>query len=144
MKRRAGKSSPPRGLYLNGDFALFMEDYEWSVTAGTESYTVWLQVKRMDNSLLAELYGGTHPHVGAWAAMGPETPLSSGAFGTHKELPLAQKTARDLSRAAGCHVVAVAGIHVDNASKAEVSLLCANAEDAIHQAVLRLRPASSV
>ena len=115
-----------------------MSESQWTVSAGQFPYAVSLRATQTPGSVLAELYGGTRPHLGAWAANGPETALSSGAFGAHKELPLAQEAAQTLFQVSGCNTVVVAGIHVDNATSRDIELLCANAADAIRQAAERL------
>ena len=112
-----------------------MEPTQWTVRAGQPPHQVWLRITPTHESILAELYGGTRPHLGAWAAANPAGILvDEGVFGTHKELPLARQTASALAEASCCNTVAVAGIHVDNATRAEIDLLCANAEDVIRQA----------
>lgn len=115
-----------------------MEEQQCTFRAGQPPYAVWLQITRTHESVLAELYGGTRPHLGAWAAAGPEQPITGGAFGTHKEYPLAREAAEKLSAASGCNVVCVSGIHVDHATKEEVGLLCANASAVIDEAACHL------
>ena len=113
-------------------------EQQWTFQAGQVPHAVWLQMTKSHESILAELYGGTRPHLGAWAAAGPEQPVTGGAFGTHQELPLARETAEKLSAASGCNVVCVCGIHVDHASREEINLLCANAAQVIEEAVRQL------
>ena len=113
-------------------------EQQWTFQAGQAPHAVWLQMTKTHESVLAELYGGTRPHLGAWAAAGPEQLVTAGAFGNHKELPLAREAAEKLSAASGCNVVCVCGIHVDHASKEEINLLCANAVQVIEEAVNQL------
>jgi len=127
---------------FSGKRSFTMAELQWTVTAGQPPYAVWMRVTQTHESVLAELYGGTRPHLGAWAAVGPEAQVHSGAFGNHKELPLAQDAAQMLLQASGCNVVVVAGIHVDNATHGDIDLLCANAADVIHRAASRLADGS--
>lgn len=102
------------------------------------------------SDLVVALQGGTHHHIGATAMAVPRPSLadSSQLSSTasvlcvvgHREDDLARSVALHLSAALECAVTVVAGLHVDNATDADVHILVENCDRVIEQLIARLRP----
>jgi gallate decarboxylase subunit D len=102
--------------------------------------------------LVVALQGGAHQHIGATAMAVPRpgsgdasSPASSASVLCvvgHKEDDLARSVALHLSGALECTVTVVAGLHVDNATDADVHILVENCNRIIERLIARLRPPS--
>jgi gallate decarboxylase subunit D len=100
--------------------------------------------------LVVALQGEMHHHIGAtaMAVARPSLPdwsqVSSSASVLcvvgHKEDDLARSVALHLSAALERPVTVVAGLHVDNATDADVNILVENFDRVIEQLIARLRP----
>jgi len=94
-------------------------------TAGVGKCRVDLMVSVTGDGLVAQLYGGDRPHVGAVAISLPRPSLSDAAKVScntsvipilgHKDDEIAKPIAEEIARSFGKPVVVVAGLHVDNA-----------------------------
>jgi len=101
------------------------------VTVGRGRTAVRLELVAQGRDLLVLITGGA-AHVGAAAVARPEAdggPAGSLVLPPHKEGPLAERCAALLAEAAGCACVAVAGIHQDDATAAEIRAICANVDE---------------
>ena len=101
------------------------------VIVGRGRRAVRLEITGVGRDLLVTVTGG-QAHAGAVALAGPPGAPAGGGGGSlvvppHKEGPLAEECARVVAAAAGCACVAVAGIHQDRATPAEIAAIVANA-----------------
>ena len=87
------------------------------------------------------ILGGEKPHVGAVAVAIPRPSLKNSSkisstssvftITGHKDDYIARPAAEKLARRLGEVVVAVAGVHVDNASKEDIKILMRNSIEAV-------------
>ncbi len=109
----------------------------WACERGEGRLAVRLELRAQGRDLLL-LIGGGAVHAGAVAVVSP----AGGTAGEpcdeltvvpgHKEGPLAREGARRLAAASGRTCVAVAGIHQDHATAAEIATIVGHARDALH------------
>ena len=103
---------------------------------GTGRLCVKLELACQGQDLVLLLTGG-EAHVGAvavWDARQPTEPAKVTELANHKEGPLAGTCAEIVGRATGRTVVAVAGIHQDEATRGEIEAIVLNARKAAHEA----------
>ncbi|OPX94175.1 MAG: hypothetical protein A4E53_00105 [Pelotomaculum sp. PtaB.Bin104] len=94
-------------------------------TAGVGKCRVDLMVSMTGDGLVAQLYGGDKPHVGAVAISLPRPSLSNPAKVScntsilpmlgHKDDEIAKPIAEEIAKSFGKPAVVIAGLHVDNA-----------------------------
>lgn len=117
--------------------------------AGDGDLEVTLRVTETDGQgLSAFLYGGTLPHVGGSALASPGARVRGEALSScdlwvqtvpgHKDSEAARGCARRLCLASGQPVCVCAGVHVDNATPAQVHALVDNCEKATDKMVALL------
>ena len=117
--------------------------------AGDGDLEVTLRVTETDGQgLSAFLYGGTLPHVGGSALASPGARVRGEALSScdlwvqtvpgHKDSEAARGCARRLCLASGQPVCVCAGVHVDNATPAQVRALVDNCEKATDKMVALL------
>ncbi len=85
------------------------------------------------------IFGGDVPHIGAVAVAVPRKSLTGDGSDSasasvicitgHKEDEIARQTALRLSSAWQCVVTVSAGVHIDNAKKDDIAILCANIQE---------------
>jgi len=110
-------------------------------TAGEGRYRVELLVTVTKDGLVAQLFGGERPHVGAVAISLPRPGLSDNTRIScnttvvpllgHKDDEVARPAAEEIAVAFGKPVVVVAGIHVDNAGPEDIKRLVKNCFSAV-------------
>lgn len=122
---------------------------QFVVQAGEGSLRVTLNViETAGQGIACFLTGGTLPHVGGQALASPG-PLLHGAqlsradlwvatVPGHKDADAAAAVARQLCTATGQAVSVAAGIHVDDATRAQIEMLLQNCLDAADLAVEEL------
>lgn len=100
-------------------------------------YSVYATAMLCGNDVSVTIYGGTHHHIGAVALGIPRSSLKEdGTFSAsvsvlcvtgHKEDEVARFAAKQLSAKFQCNSVVSAGIHIDQATTDEISVLWKNA-----------------
>jgi hypothetical protein len=115
---------------------------------GTGRYRVSAEAVAMGEDLVVRVEGGTTPHVGAVAvsmarpSLADSSKISSSTslitLPGHKEDGLALQAAGELTAASGKTAVVVAGIHIDNATPEEITMLVNNAKKALAAIVKRV------
>ncbi len=107
------------------------------------------QVTLHGSDLAVSLTGGEGPHIGAVAIAVPKGPPPQGATPVatsvytragHHDDKVARPLAETLARALGVACVAVVGIHMDNATRAEIAEAVTNADLAAREIANRLAP----
>ena len=110
--RTAGPDSPSAGPLIVG--------------SGRTRVNLELKYQGLDILLLVT---GGKAHIGAvavWNGQGQARPVVVTELPGHREGPLADECAEILGRASGRVVVAVVGIHQDNATRQEIAVIVAN------------------
>ncbi len=99
-----------------------------ALSVGSGRTRVNLELRHQGLDILLLVTGG-EAHVGAvavWNGQQMDGQASVTEMPGHREGPLAGECAEILGRASGRTVVAVAGIHQDNASREEIAAIIAN------------------
>jgi len=110
---------------------------------------VTLQATITDDGLVAQVFGGEKPHVGAVALSLPRPGLADPRKVScnttvvpllgHKDDEIAKPVAEEIVKAWGSPVVVVAGVHLDNASGEEVESLINNCMEVTRTLIEYLR-----
>jgi len=99
------------------------------ITFGEGKYQVFLEEKKIGKDLLYVLTGGEKPHIGGAVICKPGQKPQILSIGTHHDYivltPIAEKACKKYNKT----VVAVGGIHIDNATKEEIDLLVKNCKE---------------
>jgi len=96
------------------------------LTSGNGKYKVWLEKEKIGENLLFILGGGEKSHIGGVVICEPgkksQTIRLEGHFDDIVLKPIAETACKKYNT----KVVAVGGVHVDNATKKEIDLLVKN------------------
>jgi hypothetical protein len=111
-----------------------------TVTVGSGRTEVRLDLAPRGRDWLL-LIGGGEAHVGAVAVAWPDG-ISLVTVPGHKEGPLAEKCALAVSRASGVVCTAVAGIHQDRATRAEIQDILTNVDRGLGEILAEAFPDS--
>lgn len=95
-------------------------------TAGTGKYRVWMEKKSFDEGILLIVGGGEKSHIGGIVVAEPEKKPQVTRFPGHYDDIILQPLAEEACRKYHTRVVALGGIHVDNASQKEIEQLVEN------------------
>ncbi len=114
------------------------------VSAGTGKHKVDLVITPVGRDLLAVIFGGDQPHVGAVAVAIPRPSLKDAGrlsstssvitLTAHKDDQVAKMAAETLARKLNKVTVVSAGMHIDNASEADIRKLVRNAKISVEKA----------
>jgi hypothetical protein len=115
-------------------------------SAGSGLHRVELTATMTGAGIVAQLYGGHKPHVGAVAFSQPRPSLTgSGRLSCntsvlpllgHKDDEVAKPAAEELAKAFNQPVVVIAGLHVENADQMDIANLVKNCQ-AVVQMLIR-------
>ena len=99
------------------------------ITSGKGKYRVWVKRYTLGSSLVFILGGGEQAHAGSVVVAEPGKPLQVILLKDHRDdvvlRPIAQRACEKYKTT----VVVVGGVHVDQASKEEISILVKNCHD---------------
>jgi hypothetical protein len=95
-------------------------------TCGKGKYRVWMRREKVGDDLVYLVGGGERPHVGSVVLKEPGKRARVLRLGTHHDHVVLKPIAVAACERHKCTVVAVGGIHVEDASREEVDLLVAN------------------
>jgi len=102
------------------------------LTSGEGKYKVWLDQKRIGENLLFILGGGEKSHIGGIVVCEPrkkpEVIRLEGHFDDVVLKPIAEAACKKYKTT----VVAVGGVHVDNATKEEIDILVKNCNNLVN------------
>ena len=101
------------------------------ITAGEGKHKVWLRKQELDKGLVLMLGGGESSHVGGAAYVTPDGDEDMMEVKGHHDMEVLLPIARAASKKYGVPVMAVGGIHIDNASKSDIELLVSNCQELI-------------
>ena len=92
-------------------------------TAGEGRYKVWVEQKQIGDDILLVLGGGEKSHVGGVVVCEPgKNPQVIKRDGHYDDVVL-QPLAQEACKKYNTTVVAVGGVHIDNATKEEIDIL---------------------
>ncbi len=96
------------------------------ITAGKGKYKVWLQRHHIGDDIVFFLGGGQHAHVGGVVIAEPGKKLKTTRLTGHYDDIVLKPIAKVACKRYKTKVIAVGGVHVDNATKEEINLLVEN------------------
>ncbi len=95
---------------------------------GKGKHRVWAEAVPAGQDVVIVVGGGERPHVGSLSLASAAHPPFSASVPGHKDYLVSSRAAARVSGELGRTCVVVVGIHIDNASKAEIELLMNNAD----------------
>jgi len=98
------------------------------ITSGRGKYTVWLRRYEIGEDLVFLLGGGERSHVGGVVIAEPGKKIQSIRLSGHYDDIVLRPIAETACEKYKTKVIAVGGVHVDNATKEEINLLIKNCE----------------
>lgn len=101
------------------------------ITAGEGKHKVWLKRQDLDKGLVLMLGGGDSSHVGGAAYVTPEGEEEVMEVKGHHDLEVLLPIAKAASEKYRVPVMAVGGVHIDNASKSDIEKLVSNCRELI-------------
>ena len=96
------------------------------ITAGEGKYKVFLEKKEIDDDLIYILGGGEKSHIGGIVICEPGQTSKVIKLEGHYDYIVLEPIAKEACKKYKKRVVAIGGIHVDNATKDEIELLVKN------------------
>lgn len=101
------------------------------ITCGDGKYKVWLEVKKIHHDILFILGGGQQSHIGGVVICQPNEKSQVIRLSGHLDDIVLQPLAEAACKKYNTTVVAVGGIHIDNANKQEINLIVKNCKELI-------------
>jgi hypothetical protein len=99
------------------------------ITAGEGKYKVWLKEEKLSNEKLYILGGGERSHIGGIVIIEPNKEIRTIKLEGHYDYMVLEPIAEAAFKKYNIKVVAVGGVHVDNATKDEINLLVENCKE---------------
>jgi len=96
------------------------------LTSGEGKYKVWLKQEKIGDDLLFVLGGGEKSHIGGVVVCEPNKKTQAIRLEGHFDDVVLKPIAETACKKYKTKVVAVGGVHVDNATKKEIDLLVEN------------------
>jgi hypothetical protein len=96
------------------------------LTSGKGKYKVWFEQKKIGKDLVYFLGGGEKPHIGGVIVCEPGKKTKIIKFQGHYDYIVLKPIAETACKKYKTKVVAIGGIHIDNASKYEIDILVEN------------------
>jgi hypothetical protein len=101
------------------------------ITSGDEKYKVFLEKKELDDGIVYILGGGERSHIGGVVLCEPGKKPVVVKLEGHYDYIVLEPIAKEASKKYNKKVVAVGGVHVDNASKEEINKLVENCKELV-------------
>jgi len=98
------------------------------ITSGRGKYTVWLRRYEIGEDLVFFLGGGERSHVGGVVIAEPGKKIQAIRLSGHYDDIVLKPIAETACKKYKTKVIAIGGVHVDNATKEEINLLVKNCE----------------
>ena len=102
------------------------------LTSGEGRYKVWLDQKKIGENLLFILGGGEKSHIGGIVVCNPGKKPQAIRFKGHYDDIVLKPIAEAACKKYKTRVVAIGGIHIDNASKEEIDILMKNCNNLVN------------
>ena len=96
------------------------------ITSGRGKYKVWLKQHHVGDDLVFILGGGERSHLGGVVICEPGKPTNSIRLQGHYDDLVLQPIAEAACKKYKKKIVALGGVHVDNATKQDINLLVKN------------------
>ncbi|MEJ5293210.1 MAG: hypothetical protein WHS82_06395 [Candidatus Methanosuratincola sp.] len=93
---------------------------------GEGRYRVFAEAIQAGDDILVFIGGGDRPHIGGFSWASPSASPASFSIPFHKDFVVSHQVSEKVSRATGKRCLAVAGIHVENATRDEIVILVRN------------------
>ena len=120
-----------------------------AASAGRGKHRVYAAVQILGNDILLSIWGGTMPHIGSVSVTQPRPGITKPEkrsatssvynFIGHKDEAVARFCAEKIAATCQKKTVAVAGIHIDNASKADIDAIMKNIDALCTHILKKLR-----
>ncbi len=101
------------------------------ITSGEGKYKVFLEKKQLDDDLVYILGGGEKSHIGGIVICEPLKKPQVIKFKDHYDYIVLEPIALEASKKYNKKVVAIGGVHINNATKEEIEKLVRNCKDLI-------------
>jgi hypothetical protein len=101
------------------------------ITSGEGKYKVWLKQEKIGDNLLFVLGGGEKSHIGGVVICEPDKKTQAIRLEGHFDDIVLKPIAEAACKKYKTKVVAVGGVHVDNATKEEIDMLVENCRNFI-------------
>ena len=101
------------------------------ITSGEGKYKVFLEEKKLDDDIIYILGGGEKSHIGGVVICEPGKKSQVIRLDNHYDYIVLQPIAEAACKKYNTKVVALGGVHVDNASKEEIGILVENCNNLI-------------
>lgn len=101
------------------------------ITAGDGKHRVWVKKQELDKGLVLMLGGGDSSHVGGAAYVTPDGEEDVMEVKGHHDMKVLLPLARAAARKYGVPVMAVGGVHIDDATKADIDKVIANCRELV-------------
>jgi len=99
------------------------------ITSGEGKYKVFLEKKELDDDLVLILGGGEKSHIGGVVICEPGNESQVIKLGTHYDYVVLTPIAEYVCKKYNKTVVAIGGIHIDNATKEEIDIIIKNCKE---------------
>ena len=96
------------------------------ITLGEGKFKVWLEEKKIGDDILYVLGGGERTHIGAIVFCEPNKEPQVIRLPGHYDDTVLKPIAEIACKKYGTRVVAIGGVHIDNASKDEIKKIVEN------------------
>lgn len=96
------------------------------ITSGEGKYKVWLEEKKIGDNIIYILGGGEKSHIGGVVICEPNKQAQTIRLEGHFDDIVLKPIAEAACKKYKTKIVAVGGVHVDNATKEEIDLLVEN------------------
>ncbi len=96
------------------------------LTSGEGKYKVWLEEKKIGDNIIYILGGGEKSHIGGVVICEPNKQAQAIRLEGHFDDIVLKPIAEAACKKYKTKVVAIGGVHVDNATKKEIDLLVEN------------------
>ena len=101
------------------------------ITSGEGKYKVFLEKHKLSDDLVYILGGGEKTHIGGIVVCEPGKKTRTVKFENHYDTIVLQPIAKAASKKYNKKVVAIGGVHVDNATKEEINKIVENCKELI-------------
>jgi len=101
------------------------------ITSGEGKFKVFLEEKKIDDDLIYILGGGKRPHIGGVVICEPGKEPNVIRLKGHYDDIVLEPIAKAACKKYKTKVVALGGVHVDNASKKDIDLLVKNCKELV-------------
>jgi metal-dependent hydrolase (beta-lactamase superfamily II) len=101
------------------------------ITLGEGRCKVWIEKKKVGKDLLLTLGGGEKPHIGGIVICEPGKKANVLPLNGHCNHIILKDIAEHYCKKEGVRVVALGGVHINNASKEEIKKVIENCKELI-------------